>query len=56
MIDVLREARRVVNIEINSATDNPLVFSNDGKKIVFSSNRNNGGTRETNVFIADWVE
>ena len=32
------------------------VFSNDGKKIVFSSNRNNGGTRETNVFIADWVE
>ena len=32
------------------------VFSNDGKKIVFSSNRNNGGTRETNVFIADWIE
>jgi len=32
------------------------VFSNDGKKIVFSSNRHNGGTRETNLFIADWVE
>ena len=32
------------------------VFSNDGKKIVFSSNRNNGGTRETNLFIADWKE
>jgi TolB protein len=32
------------------------VFSNDGKKIVFSSNRNNGGPRETNLFIADWKE
>ena len=28
----------------------------DGKKLVFSSNRNNGGTRDTNLFIADWVE
>ena len=33
-----------------------LTWSPDGKKIVFSSNRNNGGTRNTNVFIADWVE
>ena len=32
------------------------VFSNDGKRIVFSSNRNNGGTRNTNIFIADWIE
>ncbi len=32
------------------------MFSPDGKKVVFSSNRNNGGTRETNIFIADWVE
>ncbi len=31
-------------------------FSPDGKKIVFSSNRNNNGTHETNLFIADWVE
>ena len=31
-------------------------FSPDGKKIVFSSNRNNKGTHETNLFIADWVE
>ena len=30
------------------------MFSPDGKKIVFSSNRNNGGTRDTNIFIADW--
>jgi len=32
------------------------MFSLDGKKIVFCSNRNNGGTRDTNIFIADWVE
>jgi TolB protein len=32
------------------------MFSPDGKKIIFSSNRNNGGTRETNLFIADWVK
>ncbi|MGB0930217.1 MAG: hypothetical protein ACPGVB_05545 [Chitinophagales bacterium] len=32
------------------------IFSYDGKKIVFASNRNNGDTRDTNVFIADWVE
>jgi Tol biopolymer transport system component len=32
------------------------MFSPDGKKIVFSSNRNNGGGHGINVFIADWVE
>ena len=32
------------------------MFSNDGKKIVFSSNRNNNGTKNTNLFTADWVE
>lgn len=31
------------------------MFSQDGKKIVFCSNRHNGGTRDTNIFIADWV-
>jgi Tol biopolymer transport system component len=32
------------------------MFSYNGKKIIFCSNRNNGGTRDTNIFIADWVE
>ncbi len=32
------------------------MFSPDGKKIAFSSNRNNHGTTNTNVFIADWKE
>jgi TolB protein len=32
------------------------MFSPDGKKIAFCSNRTNGGGRDTNVFVADWVE
>lgn len=32
------------------------MFSPDGKHLVFSSNRRNNGTRDTNVFIADWVK
>ncbi|HTL83470.1 MAG TPA: hypothetical protein VL651_17260 [Bacteroidia bacterium] len=32
------------------------MFSPDGKHIAFSSNRLNGGTHDTNVFIADWVQ
>jgi len=30
------------------------MFTADGKTLVFCSNRDNGGTRETNVFLADW--
>jgi len=32
------------------------MFSPNGKKLVFSSNRNNYGTHDTNLFVADWVE
>jgi TolB protein len=32
------------------------MFSPDGKKIIFCSNRNNGGTRDTNIFVAEWVD
>jgi Tol biopolymer transport system component len=32
------------------------MFSPDGKKLVFASNRNAKVQGETNVFIADWVE
>ena len=32
------------------------VFSPDGKHLVFSSNRFNGGTRETNLFLAEWMD
>jgi Tol biopolymer transport system component len=32
------------------------MFSPNGKKVIWCSNRNNGGTHDTNIFIADWVE
>ena len=32
------------------------MFSPDGKKLVWSSNRQQTAARETNVFIADWVD
>jgi Tol biopolymer transport system component len=32
------------------------MFSPDGRRLVFCSNRFNGGTRDTNIFIADWVK
>lgn len=32
------------------------VFSADGNYLIFSSNRYNGGTRETNLFLAEWKD
>lgn len=32
------------------------MFSFDGKHLIFSSNRKNGGTRDTNLFLAEWVD
>ncbi len=32
------------------------VFSYSGKYLVFSSNRHNGGTRDTNLFLAEWQD
>jgi len=41
-------------ITFDNTFDSFPMFSPDGKKLVFGSNRHNGGTRDTNVFIADW--
>ncbi len=43
-------------ITFDNAFDAFPMFSFDGKRLLFSSNRFNGGTRETNVFVVDWVE
>jgi Tol biopolymer transport system component len=32
------------------------MFSPNGKQLIFSSNRRNHGTRDTNLFLADWVD
>ena len=39
----------------NDTFDGFPMFSPDGKKLVFASNRNAKAEGETNVFIADWV-
>ena len=43
-------------ITFNATFDGFPMFSLDGKKLVFGSNRNAKGEGETNVFIADWRE
>lgn len=43
-------------ITYDSMFDAFPMFSFDGKKLIFSSNRNNNGTHDTNLFIADWVD
>jgi Tol biopolymer transport system component len=43
-------------ITFDTAFDSFPMFSPDGKKLVWCSNRHNGRTRDTNIFIADWVD
>lgn len=50
------EGKNLEKISRDKGFDAFPMFSYDGKKIIFSSNRNNGGTHDTNLFIADWVE
>jgi Tol biopolymer transport system component len=44
---------RITNFE---SFDGFPMFSPDGKKLVFASNRNAAKKDDTNVFIADWAE
>jgi TolB protein len=50
------DGQHIEKISHDKGFDAFPMFSPDGKKIVFCSNRNNGGTRDINIFIADWVE
>ena len=54
MIDI--DGKNLKRITYGETFDSFPVFSNDGKKLLFSSNRNNGETRDTNIFLAEWVE
>ena len=50
------DGSNIVKVSRDKGFDAFSMFSYDGKKIVFCSNRNNGGTRDTNIFVADWQE
>jgi TolB protein len=43
-------------ITYNDSFDGFPMFSPNGKKLVFASNRNAKAPRETNVFMADWMD
>lgn len=47
------DGENIQKISLDKGFDAFPMFSNNGKKLAFSSNRNNGGTRDTDVFIAD---
>ena len=48
------EGKGIEKISRDKGFDAFPMFTPNGKKIIFCSNRNNGGTRDTNIFIADW--
>jgi TolB protein len=48
------ETGKVEQVTYDTEFDSFPMFSPDGKKLVWCSNRNNGRTRDTNIFIADW--
>jgi TolB protein len=43
-------------ITYDTQFDSFIMFSPDGKKVSWCSNRHNGRTRDTNVFVADWID
>ena len=43
-------------ITFDTQFDSFIMFSPDGKKVSWCSNRHNGRTRDTNVFVADWID
>ncbi len=54
MINV--DGTELEQITFDTQFDSFIMFSPDGKKVSWCSNRHNGRTRDTNVFVADWVE
>ncbi|MEP0986962.1 hypothetical protein [Ekhidna sp.] len=42
-------------VTFDDTFDSFPMFSPDGKYLVWASNRNNGGNRDTNLFVAEWV-
>jgi TolB protein len=43
-------------VTYNETFDGFPVFTHDGKKLIFCSNRFNQKQGDTNVFVADWID
>lgn len=58
LINCFSQEKQLQNLtQLTFGGDNAeAYFSPDGKQLVFSSNRNNNNTKDTNLFIADWIE
>lgn len=56
MYTMNQDGSNIQKISHDKTFDAFPMFTQDGKKFIFCSNRNNGGTHDTNIFIADWVK
>lgn len=54
MYIMTQDGSNIQKISHDKTFDAFPMFSYNGKRIIFCSNRNNGGTHDTNIFIADW--
>lgn len=43
-------------ITFDTMFDSFPMFSPDGRRLVFASNRRNGGNRDTNLILVDWID
>jgi TolB protein len=50
------DGKNIEKVSRDKGFDAFPMFSPDGRRFIFASNRNNGGTRDTNLFVAEWVK
>jgi Tol biopolymer transport system component len=50
------DGTKLERLTFNTVFDGFPMFSPDGKKLAFASNRNPQKPRATDIFLADWVE
>ncbi len=51
-----RDGTGLQQITFDKGFDGFPMFTNDGKKLIWGSNRHGAKEGDTNVFIADWVD